>query len=100
LWEDATVAIERADVLHVARLARLDLSEDEVERLTSELGAILDAVGKVAELDLSGVPPTSHPLAVVNVWAEDEVEPPLSLADALANAPETEGPLFRVPPTA
>jgi aspartyl-tRNA(Asn)/glutamyl-tRNA(Gln) amidotransferase subunit C len=93
------VSIEREDVLHVARLARLDLREEEVERLTRELAAILDAVGKVAELDLADVPPTSHPLDVVNVWADDEPEPSLSLADALANAPETEGPLFRVPPT-
>ncbi len=92
--------IERDDVLHVARLARLDLREDEVERLTRELGAILEAVGKVAELDLDDVPPTSHPLDVVNVWGEDEPEPSLALEEALANAPETEGALFRVPPTA
>ncbi len=91
--------IERDDVLHVARLARLELREDEIERLTRELGAILDAVGKVAELDLADVPPTSHPLSVVNVWGEDEPEPSLSLEDALANAPDVEGALFRVPPT-
>jgi len=94
------VAIERETVLHVARLARLDLREDELERLTRELGAILEAVGKVAELDLEDVPPTSHPLDVVNVWAKDVPEPPLSLEEALANAPEVEGALFRVPPTA
>ena len=81
----------REDVLHVARLARLDLRDDEVEQLTRELGAILEAVGKVAELDLADVPPTSHPLDVVNVWGEDEPEPSLSLEDALANAPATEG---------
>jgi len=94
------MGIERDDVLHVARLARLDLREDEIERLTRELAAILDAVGKVGELDLSDVPPTSHPLDVVNVWGEDEPEPSLSLDDALANAPDTEGAFFRVPPTA
>ena len=94
------MAIKREDVLHVARLARLDLRDDEVERLTRELGAILEAVGKVAELDLSDVPPTSHPLEVVNVWAEDELEPALPLDDALANAPAAEGSLFQVPPTA
>ncbi len=94
------MGIEREDVLHVARLARLDLGEDEVETLTRELAAILDAVGKVSELDLAGVPPTSHPLDVVNVWGDDEPEPSLSLADALANAPDREGALFRVPPTA
>ena len=94
------MGIEREDVLHVARLARLDLGEDEVETLTRELAAILDAVGKVSELDLAGVPPTSHPLDVVNVWGDDEPEPSLTLEDALANAPDPEGALFRVPPTA
>ncbi len=94
------MAIERETVLHVARLARLDLREEEVERLTRELDAILEAVGKVAELDLDDVPPTSHPLDVANVLAEDAPEPPLALGDALANAPEAEGALFRVPPTA
>ena len=93
------MGIERDDVLHVARLARLDLREDEVEQLTRELGAILEAVGKVAELDLTEVPPTSHPLDVVNVWDDDDPEPCLALEEALANAPETEGALFRVPPT-
>jgi len=94
------VGIERDDVLHVARLARLDLGDAEVEALTRELAAILDAVGKVSELDLTDVPPTSHPLDVVNVWRDDEPEPSLALADALANAPDAEGALFRVPPTA
>jgi aspartyl-tRNA(Asn)/glutamyl-tRNA(Gln) amidotransferase subunit C len=93
------MGIEREDVLHVARLARLELREDEVERLTGELGAILEAVGKVAELDLADVPPTSHPLDVVNVWSEDVPEPSLPLADVLANAPAAEGALFQVPPT-
>jgi aspartyl-tRNA(Asn)/glutamyl-tRNA(Gln) amidotransferase subunit C len=93
------MAITRDEVLHVARLARLELTEEEIERLTVQLGAILDAVGKVAELDLSDVPPTSHPLALVNAWAEDEPHASLPLEDALANAPEREGDLFRVPPT-
>lgn len=93
------MGITRDDVLHVARLARLDLTEDEIERLTVELAAILAAVGKVAELDLADVPPTSHPLDVVNVWADDEPEPSLTLDEALANAPSAAGPLFRVPPT-
>jgi aspartyl-tRNA(Asn)/glutamyl-tRNA(Gln) amidotransferase subunit C len=93
------MAITRDDVLHVARLARLELKEDEIERLTRELGAILDAVGKVAELDLADVPPTSHPLDLVNVGADDEPEPSLRVEDALANAPDVEGAFFRVPPT-
>jgi aspartyl-tRNA(Asn)/glutamyl-tRNA(Gln) amidotransferase subunit C len=100
LWKDQRVAIDRETVMHVARLARLDLGEDEVERLTGELSAILEAVGKVAELDLADVPPTAHPLDLVNAWRDDVPEPSLSLEDVLANAPEPEGSLFRVPPTA
>jgi aspartyl-tRNA(Asn)/glutamyl-tRNA(Gln) amidotransferase subunit C len=93
------MAITRDQVLHVARLARLDLGEDELERLTGELDAILDAVSKVAELDLSDVPPTSHPLDLVNAWAEDEPQPSLPIEDVLRNAPASERGLFRVPPT-
>lgn len=86
-------------MLHVARLARLALTDDEVERLTVELDAILDAVGIVAELDLADVPPTSHPLDLVNVWDEDEPRDALSLEEVFANAPARDGDLFRVPPT-
>ena len=93
------MAISREEVLHVARLARLALREDEIERLTAELGAILEAVGKVGELDLDDVPPTSHPLDLVDVWDEDEPRLSLSLEEVFANAPEREGDLFRVPPT-
>jgi aspartyl-tRNA(Asn)/glutamyl-tRNA(Gln) amidotransferase subunit C len=93
------MAITRAEVLHVAKLARLDLTDEEVERLTQQLGAILEAVSKVSELDLSDVPPTSHPLELVNRWGEDEPHQSLSLDEAFANAPRREGDLFRVPPT-
>ncbi len=93
------MAITRDEVLHVARLARLELADEEIERLTVQLGAILEAVGKVAELDLSDVPPTSHPLDLINVWGEDEPYESLPLDEALANAPEREGDLFRVPPS-
>ena len=93
------MAITRREVLHVAKLARLELTEEEVERLTSKLGAILDAVGKVAELDLADVPPTSHPLALVNVWDADEPRESLGLAEVFANAPQREDDGFRVPPT-
>ena len=91
------MAIRRQDVLHVARLARLEIPEDEIERVRSELSAILEAVGKVSELDLSSVEPTSHPLDVVNVWAEDEPRPSLAREDALANAPDQAEGAFRVP---
>ena len=93
------MAITRDEVLHVAKLARLELTEEEVERLTGELGAILEAVGKVAELDLSDVPPTSHPLSLVNVWDADEPRESLGLDEVFANAPSGEDDLFRVPPT-
>ena len=92
------MAIGRDEVLHVARLARLELDEGELERMQEQLSAILDAVGTVAELDLTEVDPTSHPLDLVNVWAEDEPEPSLSLEDALANAPDPEDGYFGVPP--
>jgi len=94
------MAISKDEVLHVARLARLALTDEEIERLTGELGAILDAVGIVAELDLADVPPTSHPLDLVNVWDEDEPRESLALDDVFANAPDRDGDLFRVPPTA
>ena len=93
------MGIDRDTVMHVARLARLDLRPDEVDRLTTELDAILDAVSKVAELDLADVPPTSHPLDLVNVWGDDVPRPSLPLDEALANAPAREGDLFRVPPS-
>jgi aspartyl-tRNA(Asn)/glutamyl-tRNA(Gln) amidotransferase subunit C len=91
------VAISRDDVLHVARLARLQIPEDEIERVQEQLGAILEAVGKVAELDLTGVEPTSHPLDLVNEWAEDEPRPSLAREEALANAPDPADGAFRVP---
>jgi len=92
------VAIDREQLLHVARLARLELREDEVERLEAQLNDILAAVSKVSELDLSDVPQNSHPLDVVNVWEADEPKPCLTVEEALANAPDREGNFFKVPP--
>jgi aspartyl-tRNA(Asn)/glutamyl-tRNA(Gln) amidotransferase subunit C len=92
------MAITNEEIEHVARLARLALSEEELARLGGQLGAILEAVAKVSELDLSDVEPTSHPLAVVNAWDEDEPRPSLPVEEALANAPERDGNFFRVPP--
>ena len=94
------MTISREQVLHVADLARLALTDEEVERLGEQLGAILEAVGKVSELDLSDVEPTSHPLDLVNAWREDEPRPSLPLEQALANAPDADGDFFRVPPSA
>jgi aspartyl-tRNA(Asn)/glutamyl-tRNA(Gln) amidotransferase subunit C len=94
------MAISREDVLHVAALARLELTDDEVVRLEQELNAILEAVSKVSELDLEDVPPTSHPLDVVNIFGTDAPRPSLELDDVFANAPAHEDDLFRVPPSA
>ena len=99
------MAITREEVLHVAKLARLELTDSEIERLTVELSAILEAVSKVSELDLADVPPTSHPLALVNALSSDDSDgddprPSLPLDEVFANAPEREGDLFKVPPTA
>ena len=91
------MTISREDVLHVAKLARLEIPEDQIEAVRAELGAILEAVSKVSELDLSDVEPTSHPLDLVNVWDEDEVQPSLPVEDALANAPDVAQGAFRVP---
>ena len=90
--------ISRELLLHVAHLARLELRDDELTRLEVQLNDILAAVSKVSELDLADVPPTSHPLDVVNVWGADEPRPCLPVEDALANAPERDGDFFKVPP--
>jgi aspartyl-tRNA(Asn)/glutamyl-tRNA(Gln) amidotransferase subunit C len=92
------MAIDREQLLHVAHLARLELREDEIGRLEGQLNDILEAVSKVSELDLSDVPPTSHPLDVANVWGEDEPRPSLPVEDVFRNAPEAEDGYFRVPP--
>ena len=91
------MAISSDEVLHVARLARLALTDEEIERLGAQLNAILEAVGKVAELDLESVEPTAHPLELVNVWADDDPRPSLPVEEALANAPDREAGFFRVP---
>ena len=90
--------ITREEVLHVARLARLELSSDEVTRFQGQLSAILEAVSKVSELDLSDIPPTAHPLEIANAWADDEPRPSLTVDEVFANAPDREDDHFRVPP--
>ena len=69
--------ISKEEVLNVARLARLELTDDEVTKFQGQLSAILEAISKVSELDLSDVPPTAHPLEIQNAWAEDVVQPSL-----------------------
>jgi aspartyl-tRNA(Asn)/glutamyl-tRNA(Gln) amidotransferase subunit C len=85
------------EVRYVAKLARLRLEGDEVERMTGELAKILDHIDKMSELDTAAVPPTSHVLDVVNVMRPDKVRPGLSRDDALRNAPAVSSDSFRVP---
>jgi aspartyl-tRNA(Asn)/glutamyl-tRNA(Gln) amidotransferase subunit C len=93
--------IDREQVLHVARLARLELSEDEVTRMTGELSAILDHIEKISALDLDGVPPTSHVVDVPNALRPDEPRPSLPRDVALESAPAVDDEGFSVPsPTA
>jgi aspartyl-tRNA(Asn)/glutamyl-tRNA(Gln) amidotransferase subunit C len=89
--------IDREQVLHVARLARLELSEDEVGRMTTEMSKILGHIEKIAELDLEGVPPTSHVVEVTGALRPDEPRPCLPREIALANAPDVADGGFRVP---
>jgi aspartyl-tRNA(Asn)/glutamyl-tRNA(Gln) amidotransferase subunit C len=89
--------LSREQVLHVARLARLELSEDELDRMAAELSKVLDYMETIGELDLADVEPTSHPLDLVNQWAEDEPRPSLPPEEALANAPDPADGSFRVP---
>ncbi len=90
--------ISREEVLHVARLARLELTDEEVGRFQEQLSDIIEAISKVSELDLSDVEPTAHPLEIANTWREDEPRPSLPLEDVFANAPDREDDYFKVPP--
>ena len=89
--------IDRAAVDHVARLARLDLSEDERERMRVELSHILEHASRVQALDLDGVEATSHSIPLKNVMRKDEVKPSLPQEEALRNAPASEDGRFKVP---
>ena len=89
--------IDREQVLHVARLARLRLSDDDVERMAGELSGILDHIEKIGELDLDDVEPTSHEIQVENVLRPDEPRPSLPRERALEQAPDPAADGFRVP---
>ena len=89
--------LDRDQVLHVARLARLELSDDEIERMASELSHVLDHIEKIGELDLEGVPPTSHVVDVVNALRADEPTASLPVDVILAAAPEPLEGGFGVP---
>jgi aspartyl-tRNA(Asn)/glutamyl-tRNA(Gln) amidotransferase subunit C len=89
--------ITREAVLHVARLARLELSESELERMRAQLDAILTYIDRLKELDVADVEPTSHAVPRVNVMRDDVVVPCLPQDEALRNAPDRVGEFFRVP---
>jgi aspartyl-tRNA(Asn)/glutamyl-tRNA(Gln) amidotransferase subunit C len=89
--------IERDQVLHVARLARLRLTEEEIERMTRELSTILDHIDKIGELDLDDVEPTSHVVEIENVLREDVPRPSIPRERALEGAPDAAADGFRVP---
>ncbi len=91
------MAISRAEVLHVARLARLHLDEPEIAAITEDLDRILAYVARLDELDLTDVPPTVHPLALSQPLRADEPVPSLPTAEALATAPAEDGESFVVP---
>jgi aspartyl-tRNA(Asn)/glutamyl-tRNA(Gln) amidotransferase subunit C len=89
--------LTRADVLHVAELARLELTDQELDLFTGQLADVLDHAADIAALDLVDVAPTSHAMAVTNVLRSDEVAPVLDRDEVLAAAPEVEDFRFRVP---
>jgi aspartyl-tRNA(Asn)/glutamyl-tRNA(Gln) amidotransferase subunit C len=89
--------LTRAEVAHVAALARLALTDDELDRFTGQLAEVLEHAADVASLDLTGVEPTAHPMAVSNVLRPDEPQPCLDRDEVLGQAPAVESHRFRVP---
>jgi aspartyl-tRNA(Asn)/glutamyl-tRNA(Gln) amidotransferase subunit C len=89
--------IDREQVLHVAKLARLKLSDEEIERMASELSGILEHVERIGELDLDGVEPTSHVIALENVFRPDQPRPSWDRDEVLESAPDPASGAFRVP---
>lgn len=93
----STTQLTRADVAHLARLARLAVTDQELDVFAGQLQVILAAVGRVAEVAAAEIPPTSHAVAMTNVLRPDEVRPSLDRDAALAAAPAVEDHRFRVP---
>jgi aspartyl-tRNA(Asn)/glutamyl-tRNA(Gln) amidotransferase subunit C len=91
------MAISRDEVEHVARLARLELTDEEIETFRGQLDAVLERAQRIQALDLDDVPPTAHPIELENVWREDVVVPCEDPASILENAPAVEDEKFRVP---
>ena len=90
--------ITRDEVEHVARLARLDLTHDEIELFTGQLGDILEHAADIEALDVGDIEPTSHPMPIVNVFRDDDLVPSVDRDEVLAQAPAAEAGQFRVPP--
>jgi aspartyl-tRNA(Asn)/glutamyl-tRNA(Gln) amidotransferase subunit C len=90
-------AISRAEVAHLARLARLAVSEEELDRFAGQLDVILNAVARVGEVAAADIPPTSHSVPLTNVFREDVPQPCLTQAQALSGAPDAHEGRFRVP---
>ena len=91
------MAITRAEVAHLARLSRLALDDEELDRMASQLDVILGAVARVGEVAAADIPPTSHSVPLTNVFRPDEVRPSLAPEAALSGAPAAEQGRFRVP---
>lgn len=91
------MALSPDDVARLGKLARIELTTEELEHLAPQLDVILESVARVGELDTTDVPPTSHALPLTNVFRSDELHQSLSVDDALAGAPAREGDRFRVP---
>ena len=94
---ESSKKISTDDVRHVAKLARLSLDENRINRLAVQLENILKNVDKIAQLDVTGVEPMAHALPMRNVLREDVVEPSLTIEEVLRNAPETDDRFFKVP---
>jgi aspartyl-tRNA(Asn)/glutamyl-tRNA(Gln) amidotransferase subunit C len=90
-------SISRDDVAHIAHLARLELTDDELELFTAQLGAVLEHAADVEALDVGDVEPTMHPYPLRNVWRDDVVRPGVDREEVLAQAPAAEDGRFRVP---
>jgi aspartyl-tRNA(Asn)/glutamyl-tRNA(Gln) amidotransferase subunit C len=91
-------SISRDDVLHVAKLARLELTDEELDLFTPQLAAVIDQAADVEALDLADVPPTAHPYPLRNVFRDDELRPSIDREEVLAEAPSVEEGRFKVPP--
>jgi len=91
------LSLLREQVQHIARLARVGLSDDDIAKFSEQLSEILDYFERLRQVDTEGVPPTAHTLPLQNIWREgDQTEPPLDKEDVLANAPVRDGDYFRV----